>query len=89
MGMHSDDMLDGLTCQECGMFMQDFMDCEGTFEAPGYPRTCAACEPPRKAQAAGPPVQRTTAQQEARRAKNKGKRMRNKANRAARALAAQ
>lgn len=92
MGQHCEDVLEGLACQECGMFMEDFMNSGKQFDAPGYPRTCASCEPPRKANgkplAAMAPVPRTPAQQEARRAKNKGKRMRNKANRAARALAA-
>ena len=30
-------MLNGLICQVCGSFMDDF-------EAPGYPRTCEDCE---------------------------------------------
>jgi hypothetical protein len=29
-------MLDGVMCQECGEFFEDG-------EAPGYPRSCAAC----------------------------------------------
>ena len=32
-----EDMLNGLICQVCGSFMDDF-------EAPGYPRTCEDCE---------------------------------------------
>ncbi len=32
-----EDMLDGLICQVCGAFMDDF-------ESPGHPRTCEDCE---------------------------------------------
>ena len=32
-----EDILNGLICQVCGSFMDDF-------EAPGYPRTCEDCE---------------------------------------------
>lgn len=37
MGEISEDILEGLRCQECTEFMPDL-------EAPGYPRTCPACE---------------------------------------------
>lgn len=36
MGQAVDDMLEGLVCQECGEWMDDF-------ESPGYPRTCEGC----------------------------------------------
>ena len=37
MGEAADDMLNGLCCQVCGEYMDDF-------EETGYPRTCSACE---------------------------------------------
>lgn len=32
-----DDVLNGLVCQECGSWMEDFQEV-------GYPRTCESCE---------------------------------------------
>ena len=37
MGQAADDMLNGLCCQVCGQFMDDFMEV-------GYPRTCSCCK---------------------------------------------
>lgn len=36
MGQAVEDMLNGLACQVCGQWMDDFEEC-------GYPRTCAGC----------------------------------------------
>lgn len=53
MGEIADDMLDGLTCQLCGQWMDDcFVNNDSeqglnneTFDnPPGYPRTCSDCE---------------------------------------------
>ena len=45
MGQAADDMLNGLCCQVCGQFMDDY-------EEVGYPRTCESCkdEQPQKKQ---------------------------------------
>lgn len=47
MGEAADDVLDGLVCECCGEWMQDFLDSphDKPFEAPGYPRRCEACSP--------------------------------------------
>lgn len=37
MGQAADDMLNGLCCQYCGVYMDDF-------EEVGYPRTCSNCQ---------------------------------------------
>lgn len=36
----SEDMVDGVTCQECGEYFDDILN---GAEAPGYPRTCEIC----------------------------------------------
>ena len=41
MGEAADDIIDGLVCQECGEFFEDF-------EAVGYPRSCGRCSKNRK-----------------------------------------
>lgn len=37
----ADDLLDGTCCELCGEFFDDIL---GGEEAPGHPRTCAACK---------------------------------------------
>ena len=37
MGEAAEDILNGLCCQVCGAYMEDF-------EAPGFPRTCGDCQ---------------------------------------------
>ena len=37
MGEAAEMILDGTFCEQCGVFIDG--------EAPGYPRTCEACEP--------------------------------------------
>lgn len=41
MGENTEMILNGLLCQVCGTYMDDY-------EEPGYPRTCNDCKPKRK-----------------------------------------
>ena len=40
MGEAAEDMLEGIVCQICGVFFDDFLEGE---EPPGHPRTCEGC----------------------------------------------
>ena len=46
MGQVADDMLDGLMCQECGVWMPDVLEDNSPLweKPPGYPRTCPDCK---------------------------------------------
>jgi hypothetical protein len=42
MGDIADDMIDGVICQQCGMYLEEFLD--GTEpDGFGYPVTCSDC----------------------------------------------
>jgi len=42
MGEASEMIMEGILCQVCGGIMEDITD--GNVEAPGFPRTCKACQ---------------------------------------------
>lgn len=45
MGQVVEDILNGLCCQQCGVWMPDVFDDPKAFiDPPGYPRTCEDCE---------------------------------------------
>ncbi len=41
MGEAAEDMLEGIVCQCCGVYFDDFLEGE---EPPGHPRSCEGCE---------------------------------------------
>gem|GEM_PF-1400119 len=46
MGEIAEDAIDGTTCQVCGEFMPDVIECAETgkvWTAHGHPRTCKGC----------------------------------------------
>lgn len=76
-GQAVEDMLEGLTCQECGEFFDDVIS---GGEPPGHPRSCPGCG---GGDASGIPV----SAKPPRTAAHKNRRRRQKANRLARQAA--